>query len=214
MAISLTLSALERLWVSRTDVRIIASIAAAATTISLLVLAADRFWGVDHYDLVRDPNAIANNPGYFGLVSNLGIVLWIAGAVCALQAHAALGRNRSSHLGAALFFGGIFAAVMGLDDLFMLHEAIATTGIPELVVLVPHALLLATLAYHAWFIRSGTPWVLLAAGIAAFGLSMAVDVYPAEFGGQVFIEESFKLLGIMLLAAYLVMTSRQALRSL
>lgn len=195
------------------DLKLAAGIAAAAVLICLPVLAADQWWGIDHYDLVRDPNAIANNPNYFGLVSNLGIVLWMVGAVGALQAHVALKVRPDRRFGDFLLVGGAFSAVMGLDDLFMLHESIATFGIPEIAVLVPHALLLLALCYQAWLLRSGTPWLLLACGVGAFGLSMAVDVYPVDFGGQVFIEESFKLLGIMFLTVYLVVTSQKALRA-
>lgn len=195
------------------DLKAAAGIAVVAAAICVAVLAADQWWGIDHYDLVRDPNAIASNPNYFGLVSNLGIVLWMVGAVGALQAHAALKGRPGGRFGDVLLVGGAFAAVMGLDDLFMLHESIATFGIPEIVVLVPHALLLLALCYQAWLLRSATPWLLLACGVGGFGLSMAVDVYPVDFGGQVFIEESFKLLGIMFLTVYLVLTSQKALRA-
>lgn len=213
MAIASTDFAPERFWISRADIQLATAIVCVTAAGCLLVLAADQWWDIDYYDLVRDPNAIAGNPNYFGVVSNLGIVLWIAGAVGALQAYAALGRRRETPLGATLFFGGVFAALMGLDDLFMLHESVATIGIPEIVVLLPHALVLATLCYKAWMVREATPWILLGAGVAAFGVSLVVDVYPKEFGGQVFIEESFKLLGILFLTAYLVMVGQQALRA-
>ncbi len=212
MTISTSSGASARLLLPTRELKVAAIILAVGAMASLAVLAADQWWGIDHYDLVRDPNAIANNPNYFGLVSNLGIVLWMVGAVGALQAHAALKGRPGRNFGSLLLFGGAFSVVMGLDDLFMLHESIATFGIPEIVVLVPHALLLAMLCHQAWPLRSATPWLLLAACVCAFGLSMAVDVYPVDFGGQVFIEESFKLLGIMFLTAYLVMTSQKALR--
>lgn len=41
------------------------------------IVIADRLFGIDYYDLVRDPNAIAGQPKYFGLVSNLGVILWL-----------------------------------------------------------------------------------------------------------------------------------------
>lgn len=195
------------------DLKIAVIVVAVVAIVCQLVLAADQWWGIDHYDLVRDPNAIANNPNYFGLISNLGIVLWMVGAVGALQAYAALKGRQSLDFGGLLLVGGLFMAVMGIDDLFMIHESIATLGIPEPVVLVPHGLLLATLCYQAWLLGIGTPWLLLASGVAAFGLSLAVDVYPSSFGGQVFIEESFKLLGIVFLTTYLVITSQRALRA-
>lgn len=213
MAVPAVPIASSRLPIASADIKVAVGIVIAATAICTLVLVADQWWGVDHYQLVRDPNAIANNPNYFGLVSNLGIVMWIAGAVGALQAVAALRQTREKAFSGLLLAGGCFAAVMGLDDLLMLHESIAATGIPEILVLGPHAILLAATCYRAWLLQGRTPWLLLVACVAAFGCSMVVDVVPVEFAGQVFIEESFKLLGIMFLTAYLVITSQKALRS-
>lgn len=196
------------------DLKTLALIVAVVAAICLAVLVADRLWGVDNYLLLRDPNAIANNPGYFGLVSNLGIVLWIAASVAAFQALAASRGSRNGTYRSVLMLGGGFAALMGVDDLFMLHEMMASRSIAEVLVLVPHALLLLALCYKAWALREKTSWLLLAACVGAFGCSMAFDILPVEFGGQVFIEESFKLLGIALLAAYLLLTSQKALRAL
>lgn len=47
------------------------------------IVIADRLFGIDYYDLVRDPNAIAGQPKYFGLVSNLGVILWFTGGIAA-----------------------------------------------------------------------------------------------------------------------------------
>ncbi|WP_411034062.1 hypothetical protein [Shinella sp. BYT-45] len=199
--------------VIRADIALAAFAGMAVLAIQALVLAADQWWGVDHYHLVRDPNAIAGNPNYFGLVSNLGIVLWISGAAGALQARAALGRRPAGHVGGVLLTGGLFAALMGLDDFFMLHESVAGAGVPEPAVLLPHALLLALLCYHAWFVRARTPWRTLAMSVTSFGLSLAVDVYPVHFPAQVFIEESFKLLGIAMLAVYLLAVGQSALKA-
>lgn len=198
---------------TRVDIGLIVLVAISVFAIQALVLTADQWWGIDHYDLVRDPNAIAGNPNYFGIVSNLGIVLWIAGAAGALQAYAALGEKRTGHVGGVLLFGGLFAALMGLDDFLMLHESIASTGIPEPAVLMPHALLLALLCYHAWLVRAQTPRLVLATAVVSFGLSLAVDIYPGHFPGQVFIEESFKLLGIAMLTAYLLVVSQSVLKA-
>jgi hypothetical protein len=196
------------------DVKTLAFVVAATAVVCVAVLVADQLGGVDHYLLVRDPNAIANNPGYFGLVSNVGIVLWIGGAVAAFQACAAAARARRRAYNRLLLCGGSFAALMGFDDLFMLHEMIASQGILEVLVLVPHGILLLALCYQAWLLRERTPWLLLAACVGALGCSMGFDMLPVDFGGQVFVEESFKLLGVALLTAYLILTSQKALQAL
>ncbi|PST26202.1 hypothetical protein C7U60_03990 [Mesorhizobium plurifarium] len=172
---------------------------------------ADRLFGIDYYDLVRDPNAIAGQPNYFGLVSNLGVILWFTGGIAALQAHWAGAGSDAPHLRRALLAGGLFSGLMGIDDLLMLHEAVATAGVPEPLVLVPHMLLLATLCYHAYFIRRAIQWNLLASAVASLGASFLVDAVSEHIAGLVFVEEGFKLLGIMFLAVFLSLTSHAAL---
>ncbi|OCP35299.1 hypothetical protein [Ensifer sp. LC163] len=176
------------------------------------LVVADRVFGIDYYDLVRDPNAIAHNPGYFGLVSNIGIILWIFGAAAALQAFAATGAEGATPLRRTLLAGGLFAALMGIDDFLMLHEAVATTGIPEEIVLVPHMLVLFTLCYCAYAVRAATPRLLLVGSVLSMGLSFAADIAPIHVGGATFVEEAFKLVGILFLTAYLVAISHKALR--
>lgn len=190
---------------------IIALLLVSAVLLGSLVVA-DRAFGIDYYDLVRDPNAIARNPGYFGLVSNIGIILWIVGAVAALQAFAASPREGTTPLRRTLLAGGLFAALMGIDDFLMLHETVATAGIPEEVVLVPHMLMLCALCVCAYRVRAATPRLLLAGSVLSMALSFIADMAPIHGSGATFVEEGFKLVGILFLTAYLVAIGHQALR--
>ncbi|WP_457588147.1 hypothetical protein [Ensifer canadensis] len=188
----------------------------AVLLVSVAILAslvvADRVFGIDYYDLVRDPNAIARNPGYFGIVSNIGIIFWIVGATAALQAFAATFVEGATPLRRTLLAGGLFAALMGIDDFLMLHEAVATMGIPEEVVLLPHMILLGALCSCAYSVRAATPRLLLVGSVLSMGLSFATDMAPVHVGGATFVEEAFKLVGILFLTTYLVAISHQALR--
>ncbi len=190
---------------------IIAVILVSVIMLASLVIA-DKGFGIDYYDLVRDPNAIARNPGYFGIVSNIGIIFWIVGATAALQAFAATAAEEPPALRRTLLTGGLFSTLMGIDDFLMLHEAVATTGIPEEVVLVPHMILLAALCCCAYIVRAETPRFLLVGSVLAMGLSFAADMAPIHVGGATFVEEGFKLVGILFLTTYLVAISHQALR--
>ena len=76
---------------SRIDIKVLFLVTMTILVITALVVAADTWWGIDHHDLMRDPNAIANHPRYFGIISNLGVVLWFASAAVAVQAYASLG---------------------------------------------------------------------------------------------------------------------------
>ena len=196
---------------ARGQIKLVAGVVAMTVVVQLAVLAADLGFGIDNYDLLRDPNAVAGQPNYVGIVSNLGIVLWMVGAVSALQAAAVLRARGGGGLCRLLAAGGAFAALMGIDDFLMLHESVATAGIPEPVVLLPHAVLLALLCALAVRMRHATPVLALAACVACLGLSLAVDMFSPGFGGEVFVEESFKLAAIALLAAYLAVTAHRAL---
>ena len=197
---------------SRIDIKVLFLVTMTILVITALVVAADTWWGIDHHDLMRDPNAIANHPRYFGIISNLGVVLWIASAAVALQAYASLGLKRRGEFSGLLFSGGIFATLMGLDDLFMLHESISVTGLAEPLILLPHALFLAVCCYYAWLMRTETPWLVLGAAIMSFGLSLLFDLYPSYFPGQMLLEEGFKLYGILLFSTYMFLVGHAALR--
>ncbi|KQW62015.1 MULTISPECIES: hypothetical protein [unclassified Ensifer] len=188
----------------------------AVILVSVAILAslvvADRVFGIDYYDLVRNPNAIARNPGYFGIVSNIGVIFWIVGAAAALQAFAATRAEGTTPLRRTLLAGGLFAALMGIDDFLVLLKAVATTGIPEEVALVPHMLVLCALCYCAYTVRAATPRLLLVGSVLSMGLSFAADMAPIHVGGATFVEEAFKLVGILFLSAYLVTISHQALQ--
>lgn len=212
---SLSFSRPIRFRASGFDVKLALSMGTIVVIVMALAVVAEFALGIDHWDLMRDPNAIAQNPHYFGIISNLGIVLWIAAATGAFQAYAALGRKRFSYTGSLLFYGALFATLMGLDDFLMLHESVeGATGLPEPVILIPHAILLALTCYHGWILRTQTPFIVLAAMVAAFALSFAFDLYSVYFTGQIFLEEGFKLLGIAMLAAYLVVVGQGAMRML
>ena len=176
-----------------------------------LVVFADRSGSVDNYMLLRDPNAIANQPNYYGLVSNIGVILWLIGSVCALQAFFLRPADNRVHLHGSLAWGGSFAAVMGLDDLLMIHETVSAFGVPETIVLLPHLILLLVFCYHVYFSEAATPWLLLGLAVCAFGLSMFVDMLPTHFPGQILLEEGFKISGITLLTVYLASISQIAI---
>jgi hypothetical protein len=59
MAVPAVRIASSRLPIASDDIKVGVGIVIVAAAICALVLVADQWWGVDHYQLVRDPNAIA-----------------------------------------------------------------------------------------------------------------------------------------------------------
>jgi hypothetical protein len=184
----------------------------AILTVNLLlagtIVILDTRFGIDYWNLVRDTNAIARQPPYFGFYSNLGVLLWAIAASISLFTWAILSRfGTAGRESTVLLLGGLFALLAGLDDLFMLHESSHLIGISEKIVLAGYALFLSAFAIAALPIAHRTQWILLAAALAFFAASTAVDVLDLPIAGSVLIEEVFKFGGVAFLAAYLVALS-------
>ena len=184
----------------------------AIVAFNLLVVAAmvilDRQYGIDYWNLVRDTNAIAGQPAYFGFYSNLGILLWAVAACSALFGWLSLRRLCIELPGLRpLMLGGLFAAIACLDDLFMLHENAYLIGIPEKAAMAFYALFLLAFAASTLPVLDKTKWLLLAASLGSLAISTLVDLADLQIAGSVLIEEAFKLSGIAFLASYLVTLS-------
>jgi hypothetical protein len=90
--------------------------------------------------LTRDPAATFDAPPYVGMLSNATMLVWTAAATICLFA---AGATRSDQgVRRFLFFAGLFAAMLLLDDLYMIHEVLAPEylGIPEKVMYVIYAM--------------------------------------------------------------------------
>jgi len=179
--------------------------------LAMLLLYLERFQGIDHWNLVRDTNAIAGQPAYFGAYSNLGVLVWASTAAISIFAWLLLkGRGSDDGRLRVLGLGGLFAAIAGLDDLFMLHENSYVIGIPDKAVMAGYCLLALGFAASAVPVLHRTKWVLLVAALSFFAVSFFFDL--SLFPGSVLAEEVGKLTGISFLAAYLVTLSSSVLR--
>lgn len=156
-------------------------------------------------DLIYDPVSVGRLPAYTGLLSHIGVLLWWAAAsVCAFSA---LLLQRQTATTAArvrfLLASAALSALLALDDLFVLHEELATAmlGGNEEILFAGYALL--TLLCFSWFrsVIGQTDVIILALALVSLGISTAIDVVAHWQGndlikGNDFVEESFKLLGI------------------
>lgn len=168
----------------------------------------DLRYGIDYWNLVRDTNAIAGQPAYYGFYSNIGILLWALAACAALFGSLSLRRiGVQGRRLRALLWGGTFAAIACIDDLFMLHENAGWIGVPEKLVMAVYALFFLAFVASALPIIHRTKWVFLAGSIVSLALSTVVDQAHLAFSGSVLVEEGFKLTGIALFATYLVTLS-------
>jgi hypothetical protein len=167
----------------------------------------------DHF--TRDPLSVTDTPFYVGMLSNLGVMMWTAGAsVCwfaawlvwsnpARDAGVDDGRGRRA---AALAGMAIIVSLLAVDDLFMLHEEAVQRhlGISENFVLAAYAGMAGVLAIAFRDVLGRTPVRLLLPAGCFFAASIAVDQFTEGFGWRLVIEDSLKCLGIAGLLAYVV----------
>ncbi|MBY5991243.1 hypothetical protein [Ferrimonas balearica] len=160
----------------------------------------------------RDPLAVTRGYHLYGLLSNLGAILWAFATAVALLAYSVL---RESDASEARFFltGGLLSGLLLLDDLFMLHEKLyPALGMGEKRMLVVYGLLgLGYLYFNRGRIRQ-SEYGLLVAAMALFALSIGVDRLPKTWLSWHHLwEDGAKFIGICSWFGYQLQCARQAL---
>lgn len=161
--------------------------------------------------LTRDPLAVANAPVYWGVLSNLGILLWAGAAAVSLFAVFLLKRLSSDREGRRfLLLAGLLTTFLGLDDLFMFHERVFPTYLlmRERYVLLFYVLLMLGLIWSARrVIRESFHLPLLLACFFFMG-SLAIDkVDESTLPMHHIFEDGAKFLGIVFWCYYLCHTA-------
>lgn len=189
--------------------------AAAAIATALIALAVlvwlDRSAGVDHWNLVRDTNAIAGQPFYFGAFSTLTIMIWLVGATSAF-----LGWRLLRHLSPPspylplLRVAAFYMSFAAIDDAFMFHENAHLVGLTENVFMVGHAIGMAALLISTLPVIDRTRWLTLGVSVAGFGATTVIDQVPWFMQGQIMAEEIAKFLAVLGLSIYVCAAVLQA----
>lgn len=176
---------------------------AVAFTISFSLIAVTvfiHFWaGVPVGDLTRDPVAVTGGAVYIGFLSQTGIFFWAASAaVCLFTAHVLARRPDVAPARNFFFAAGLLSLLLGIDDVFLLHERLLPgLGIPELVVYGTYValILLWLVRYRGIMMRS--EYVLLGMALAFFGISVMADALNPDVPGRVLLEDGAKITGIV-----------------
>ncbi|MBW7850268.1 MAG: hypothetical protein H3C38_07230 [Rhodospirillales bacterium] len=184
-----------------------------AVTVTLSLVGLYVAYDIHPNVLLRDPNATARQPEYYGLVSNLGILAWTSAAAISLYSGLLLRRSGGAPISRILLTGGAFTALLCLDDLFMLHEGLlARIGVSEVPLLVTYAVL--AVLWVAVSVRRlmATEWMLLLIALAAMAGSVLIDLVNVPLPGQLLAEDMLKFTGILFWVAYFVRLSWQSMR--
>ena len=165
--------------------------------------------GIPASNFTRDPAQISKSHPFFGMVSNIGILLWCSSLAICFFCYAITRNNRSGTFSNFILFSGVVTAVLMIDDLFLLHESIIPgyISVPETLTFVGYALLIAT--YLVGFRKSilKTDYVLLLLALGFFAASLMFDVVPhAGVPHPFMFEDGLKLVGIETWLAYFATT--------
>lgn len=180
----------------------------------LAILAVVFGLGANPKKVLFDAVNYLNEEFHLAFFSNIGALGWWTAAVACALAALVLRPDRTGRR-AAVAYGGALSAAMGLDDLLLVHDAIApqVLGIPEdVAVAALGAALLAYLWRHRAFHRAMSTGLLVAA-VALFGASAAVDAGRLDDHAlAVIAEDATKLAGICAWAAYHALAAFRVLR--
>lgn len=194
-------------------------IAASTAAVLVAIYLVTRARGLHFSDLTRDAAATLDGPWYTAALSNATVVMTSAGAAIAIFSASLLDGPWRRSIKGFLITLGLLVGVIAADDLFMLHETVLPAlGIRASVLFAVYALALLGILW-TWreAILGGTDYVFLALAGLALGISAVVDsIFTDEgllelpFSGEL-IEDPAKILGMVFMTFYLVVTARQAL---
>jgi hypothetical protein len=158
--------------------------------------------------LLRDPNAIARQPLFYGALETAGIVVMACAGGATLFASSLCKASAARFL----LMGGLLTMLLVADDLYMLHENTRKLGLDDSIAFGTY--LAATLVFAVVNLRYllGSPISLFIASSAFFAAALTVDAIPGlerqlPRGSEDFLE----VIGICYWSAYFVKCGRDAL---
>lgn len=196
-----SLSPLRQFRSSWPTISLILAVSAVLVGVVLLL----HLWkGVPISHLTRDPTAIIGVPFYTGFLSQIGIFFWSASAaVCMFNAKVLSRHSESLKIKRFLFVSGLLTLVLGLDDVFLLHEEFFPYfGVPEIVVFVSYAgfVLLYFVRFYSIILK--TEYILLWMALVFFGVSSTLDLFNPLNVDSLLFEDGAKLVGIVSWLSY------------
>lgn len=169
-----------------------------AGLILLLVLFLKLRFDIDTSDLTQDPNSVAGQPFYVGLLSNLGVIFWGMSAAISIFA-GLIGKSKAPSVESFLIYSGCFSALLLLDDLLQLHEGFFQYDLrfpEELVLGIYSAIAVMIIFRHRKFILPSN-YLILLASLMLFGFSLSIDTFFEDIPGENLLEDGSKFIGII-----------------
>lgn len=175
-------------------------------------------YGISLNDLTRDFATVVDAPVYTAFLSQLGIFFWAgAAAICIISGSLLSGSQDLKSYRSFFYASAGISLMLGLDDIFLLHEAVLPDllGIPEKVVFFGYALAMVLYGVRYLKFLLTTDYVLFALGIGFFGLSIffdLLDYYYNDF--SLLLEDGLKFTGLIFWTIYYFRVSKQVIKPL
>jgi hypothetical protein len=166
--------------------------------------------------LTQDAAGQAELPFFAGYVSNVGAMLWcIAASVCLFSFALIQGRDAAGWTGFFLC-AGLLSALLGADDLLLLHEEVfrRAFGLREEIVFGAYMLLLlAFMTRYSGRLRQG-PYFLLLLAVGFFVGSLAADLEVTRVGPPYhhLVEDGAKFMGVVNWCVFFTLMAWQRVR--
>lgn len=163
---------------------------------------------IPYGNLTRDPTAVAGYPIYTGFLSQIGIFLWSATASAILSCVAFHPKTKNSlKFHRFLAVSGMLTILLGLDDMFLLHESFFPyIGIPENVIFACYLAFILLYLIRYFHVILETDYTVLGMALVFFGLSIVLDIVNPQFLEAYIFEDGAKLIGILSWMVYFLRT--------
>lgn len=186
--------------------------ASAALVVAYLLV---RAGGVSPHNLATDPDDLGGLPVYYGAFALMGFTVWGIGIGGALVgALAARGGSDPHRVGPMLLSAAALTAYLVFDDMYQLHEnGYLHLGIPQKLVMLVYVVVALV---WLWVCREAirhTEFVIAAAALAGFALSVIIDQELFGLALGPFVEDVPKIIGICLWSLWLVRSGIGLVRS-
>ncbi len=162
--------------------------------------------------LTRDIVSTGHLPVYTGLLSQLGIFIWVAtAAICLFASQVLIGKGNQRYL----IIASAISLYLGIDDAFLLHESVfPAIGIHQKIVVASYGLLMALFVWNYWKTLLSTDFLLMAIAFICFATSILIDSFLWNSSSLItnLLEDGAKFVGLVAWITYFARTAKQFIK--
>jgi hypothetical protein len=157
--------------------------------------------GIPFIKFTRDPAALGFIHPLWGVLSNIGVLIWCSVTTICFFSYVLLRRNSGTRIQSSfLFYSGVLTLTLLLDDFFQFHDYIFLVylHIPEYVIYLLYVGLTLFIVIRFYRLILTTEYFLLLIAFLLFGVSMVIDLLTEEPALlRVLAEDGSKFIGIV-----------------